>query len=98
MSAVASPPRSPLPRTTRGTQIGMSLVGASVVVVGWLGGIVSALVVALALLGTPLFAIMGGASEILPLDNIAREACTENANSGYRMSWFKNLPLRLKLY
>jgi len=47
-----------------GAKIGLSFVGALVVAIGALGGGVAAVVVALALLGAPLFAIMGGASEL----------------------------------
>jgi C4-dicarboxylate transporter, DctM subunit len=51
-------------KASTGAKIGLGLVGLLVVVVGLTGGIIAALVVALALLGTPLFAIMGGASEL----------------------------------
>ena len=47
-----------------GAKVGLSAVGAVVVAVGAAGGVLAAVVVALALLGTPLFAIMGGASEL----------------------------------
>ncbi|WP_394823382.1 TRAP transporter large permease [Pendulispora albinea] len=62
MSAQVSPQMQP--KAATGAKVGLSLVAAFVLVVGWAGGVVAALVVALALLGTPLFAIMGGASEI----------------------------------
>lgn len=42
----------------------LGVAGAVVILVALFGGIVPALVIALALLGTPLFAVMGGASEI----------------------------------
>ncbi|WP_394843700.1 TRAP transporter large permease [Pendulispora brunnea] len=58
MSAVAQA------KPSAGAKVGLSLVGLFVLLVAWGGGLVAALVVALALLGTPLFAIMGGASEI----------------------------------
>lgn len=48
----------------RGATIGLGVVGSLVAVSGALGGLFTALVVALALLGAPLFAIMGGASEL----------------------------------
>src|ERR1700677_2208752 len=51
-------------KATTGTKVGLSLVALLVIVIGIFGGVVAALVVALALLGTPLFAIMGGASEL----------------------------------
>ncbi|HEY2513126.1 MAG TPA: TRAP transporter large permease, partial [Polyangiaceae bacterium] len=61
MSAATSvkPPPSRL-----ATKIGLGAVAAVVVGVGAAGGVIAAAVVALALLGTPLFAIMGGASEL----------------------------------
>jgi len=62
MSATTSP--SAPQKASTGTKIGLSLVALSVVAIGWAGGLVAALVVALAFLGTPLFAIMGGSSEI----------------------------------
>src|SRR5580658_6910486 len=51
-------------RATTGAKVGLSAVGAVVVAIGVFGGVVAAAVVALALLGTPLFAVMGGASEL----------------------------------
>jgi len=60
---------APAPHSVKSTQkstyTGLGLVGGLVVLVGILGGGMAAAVVALALLGTPLFAIMGGASELL---------------------------------
>ena len=47
-----------------GAKVGLSLVATLVVGVGIAGGVIAAAVVALALLGAPLFAIMGGASEL----------------------------------
>jgi tripartite ATP-independent transporter DctM subunit len=49
---------------TRGTKVGLSLVLALVAGIGASSGLLTAAVVALALLGAPLFAIMGGASEL----------------------------------
>ncbi len=51
--------------TSRSTYTGLGIVSGLVVLVGILGGGLAAVVVALALLGTPLFAIMGGGSELL---------------------------------
>ena len=51
--------------TAKSTYTGLGLVSGVVVLVGILGGGLAAGVVALALLGTPLFAIMGGGSELL---------------------------------
>ena len=51
-------------RASTGAKIGLSLVGALVVAIGVFGGVIAAVLVLLALLGTPLFAVMGGASEI----------------------------------
>jgi C4-dicarboxylate transporter DctM subunit len=51
-------------KASTGAKVGLSLVGAVVVAIGVFGGAIAAGVVALALLGTPLFAIMGGASEL----------------------------------
>lgn len=47
-----------------GARVGLSLVGAMIAAIGFFGGPLAAAVVALALLGAPLFAIMGGASEL----------------------------------
>ena len=62
MSAATSP-KSGGP--SKGTTTGLGIVSGLVVAVGVVGGGLAAIVVALALLGTPLFAIMGGASELL---------------------------------
>ncbi len=51
--------------TQKATLTGLGFVGGIVVLVGILGGGLAAAVVALALLGTPLFAVMGGGSELL---------------------------------
>ncbi len=60
MSAAVTAPE----KTSLGAKIGLSTVGAVIVGIGAVGGFFAAAVVALALLGTPLFAIMGGASEL----------------------------------
>src|SRR5580692_2940202 len=44
---------------------GIGIAGAAVLLLAVLGGLTAALVVALAFLGTPLFAVMGGSAEIL---------------------------------
>jgi tripartite ATP-independent transporter DctM subunit len=51
--------------TPRAAKIGMGIGGAAVALVGIVGSVTAALVVLLAFLGTPLFAIMGGSAEIL---------------------------------
>ncbi len=51
-------------KATTGTKVGLGLVGLLVIGIGLSSGVIAAAVVALALLGAPLFAIMGGASEI----------------------------------
>lgn len=51
--------------TPRAAKIGMGIGGGAVALVAIVGSITAALVVALAFLGTPLFAIMGGSAEIL---------------------------------
>ena len=51
-------------KAAKARKISLSAIGALVAVTAWLGGVVPAIIVALALLGTPLFAILGGASEI----------------------------------
>jgi C4-dicarboxylate transporter, DctM subunit len=63
VSTAAQAPKAAETATT-GTKVGLSLVGLLVLVIGIFGGVVAAAVVALALLGAPLFAIMGGASEL----------------------------------
>jgi len=55
---------APAVQASRNTKITLAAVGLLVVVIAATAGITVALVVALALLGTPLFAIMGGASEL----------------------------------
>jgi tripartite ATP-independent transporter DctM subunit len=71
-----SPLGSPLPHSlpaggeggqkeaSTGAKVGLSAAFAVVVAIAIFGGVIAAGVVALALLGTPLFAIMGGASEL----------------------------------
>src|SRR5262249_21856293 len=51
-------------QTQKARRFGVGAVGAVVAITAWAGGLVAALIVALALLGTPLFAILGGASEL----------------------------------
>jgi tripartite ATP-independent transporter DctM subunit len=58
MSAAAAAP------TKRATTVGLGVVGSLVAAVAFAGGPIAGLVVLLALLGTPLFVIMGGTSEI----------------------------------
>jgi tripartite ATP-independent transporter DctM subunit len=60
MSAVASTP----PPNPKNARIAFGIIGAIVAVMWAVGGVLVALVIALAFLGTPLFAIMGGASEL----------------------------------
>ncbi len=52
------------PKNSVGSKIGLGVVGLVVVAIAGTAGLMAAGVVALALLGTPLFAIMGGASEL----------------------------------
>src|ERR1700677_385402 len=47
-----------------GAKLGLGAVGAVIVAIAVFGGLIAAAGVALALLGTPLFAVMGGASEL----------------------------------
>ncbi len=49
----------------RGAKIGIGLAGAAVIFIAIAGSLTAGAVVLLALLGTPLFAVMGGSSEIL---------------------------------
>jgi C4-dicarboxylate transporter DctM subunit len=51
-------------KASLGAKLGLGAVGAVIVAIAVFGGLIAAAVVALALLGTPLFAIMGGASEL----------------------------------
>jgi C4-dicarboxylate transporter DctM subunit len=51
-------------KATTGAKVGLSLVALLIVVIAIFGGVLAAAIVALALLGAPLFAIMGGASEL----------------------------------
>jgi len=70
MSAATSPNNAPKNAgENKGAMTGLGIVSALVVVVGVVGGGLAAMVVALALLGTPLFAVMGGASELLWLSH-----------------------------
>ncbi len=62
MSSLAPPAQAPA--TSLASKIGLGSVAAFVLLVGVSGGFIAAAVVALALFGTPLFAIMGGASEL----------------------------------
>jgi C4-dicarboxylate transporter, DctM subunit len=55
--------------TPRAAQIGLSFGGVIVAIVGLLGSLTAGLVVLLAFLGTPLFAIMGGSAELLWLSH-----------------------------
>jgi len=48
----------------KASRYGLGAIGLVTAIMGWLGGFWVALVVLLALLGTPLFAVMGGASEL----------------------------------
>lgn len=61
MSDTAPATDAPNPK---GAKIAFGLIGGTVALLGVIGGGLVALVVGLALLGTPLFAIMGGASEL----------------------------------
>ncbi len=63
MSASTSPAEKAV--TPRAAKIGMGIGGGAVALIAILGSVVAGLVVALAFLGTPLFAIMGGSAEIL---------------------------------
>ncbi len=49
----------------RGAGAGLAVGGGAAAIVGFVGGAAAAAVVLLALLGTPLFAIMGGSAELL---------------------------------
>ncbi|MDB4993715.1 MAG: TRAP-type C4-dicarboxylate transport system, large permease component [Myxococcaceae bacterium] len=65
MSAASTKMKLPPPPAARmGAKVGLSIVAALVAAVTAAGGIIAGAVVLLALLGTPLFAIMGGSSEI----------------------------------
>jgi tripartite ATP-independent transporter DctM subunit len=63
VSASTSPAEKAV--TPRAAKIGMGIGGGAVALIAILGSVVAGLVVALAFLGTPLFAIMGGSAEIL---------------------------------
>jgi tripartite ATP-independent transporter DctM subunit len=62
----APPATAPAPRAAK---IGLGLGGLSVALVSIAGSLTAGLVVLLALLGTPLFAVMGGSAEILWLSH-----------------------------
>ena len=62
MSSLAPPQQAPA--TSLASKIGLGSVAVVVLLVGLSGGFIAAAIVALALFGTPLFAIMGGASEL----------------------------------
>src|SRR5258708_5249252 len=51
-------------KASSGAKIGLSVVGVVVVAIGIAGGFMAAAGLALGVLGAPLFAIMGGASEL----------------------------------
>jgi tripartite ATP-independent transporter DctM subunit len=55
---------APAVAASRNTKITLGIVGLLIAVIAATAGITVAIVIALALLGTPLFAIMGGASEL----------------------------------
>jgi C4-dicarboxylate transporter DctM subunit len=57
------------PATPRSAAIGMGIGGAAVAAIGIAGSVTAAIVVLLALLGMPLFAIMGGSAELLWLSH-----------------------------
>ena len=63
MSAAPGTPTQAV--TPRAAKVGMGVGGAAVALVAIVGSLTAGLVVALAFLGTPLFAIMGGSAEIL---------------------------------
>ena len=64
MAAVPTPTPAEAAKAAKARKISLSFIGGIVAATAWIGGIVPAIIVALALLGTPLFAILGGASEI----------------------------------
>ena len=55
---------SPSSKAQKTNPVGVGIAGAIVLVLGIVGGVIPALVILLALMGTPLFAVMGGASEL----------------------------------
>ena len=57
------------PATPRSAAIGMGIGGVAVAAIGIAGSVTAAIVVLLALLGMPLFAIMGGSAELLWLSH-----------------------------
>jgi hypothetical protein len=62
---VSAPDPAVTAATPRAAQIGLSIGGLAVALVAVVGSVTAAAVVLFALLGTPLFAIMGGSAEIL---------------------------------
>jgi tripartite ATP-independent transporter DctM subunit len=62
MTAAATPAAESMPKAVK---IGIGLAGATILYIAVTGGLIAAGVVLLALLGAPLFAVMGGSSEIL---------------------------------
>jgi len=60
--SAASPVASP--KLGRGAKIGFGFAGAVVAAIGVFASFVAGLVALLALLGTPLFAVMGGSAEL----------------------------------
>ena len=52
------------PANAKSSRISLAVVGSIMVATAYFGGALAALVVGLALLGTPLFAVMGGATEL----------------------------------
>ena len=65
MAATTSPTPAAKPSLpSAGPKIALSIAGVAVVAIGWVGGLVAGAIVLLALLGTPLFAVLGGSSEL----------------------------------
>ncbi len=65
MSSTQIPAADDAAKAAKARKFSLGAIGAVVALTWWAGGFVAAGIVALALLGTPLFAILGGASEIL---------------------------------
>ena len=63
MAAESTP--ADVAKAAKARKISLGAIGALVAGTWWGGGFMAAVVVALAVLGTPLFAVLGGASEIL---------------------------------
>ncbi len=68
MSNVASPAPSAEP-TAKAKRAGLGIATLLIIVSGWFGGPIAAIVVLFAVLGAPLFAILGGTSELLWLNH-----------------------------